>query len=108
VLLGMGGVAAEVFGDTALRRLPLSRDDAQAMVAELRGAALLRGHRGAPPMDVPALVQALLDFAAMGEALGDSLVTAEVNPLFVLPEGQGVRAADALAVLAEATSGTLA
>jgi acyl-CoA synthetase (NDP forming) len=108
VLLGMGGVAAEVFGDTALRLLPLSRDDAQAMVAELRGAALLRGHRGAPPMDVPALVQALLDFAAMGEALGDSLVTAEVNPLFVLPEGQGVRAADALAVMAEATSGTLA
>jgi acyl-CoA synthetase (NDP forming) len=105
VLLGMGGVAAEVFGDTALRLLPLSRDDAQAMVAELRGAVLLRGHRGGPEMDVPALVQALLDFAAMGETLGPRLVTAEVNPLFVLPRGQGVRAADALAVLAGEATG---
>jgi acyl-CoA synthetase (NDP forming) len=101
----MGGVAAEVFGDTALRLLPLSRDDAQAMVAELRGAVLLRGHRGGPAMDVPALVQALLDFAAMGETLGPRLVTAEVNPLFVLPRGQGVRAADALAVLAGEATG---
>ena len=101
VLLGMGGVAAEVFGDTALRLLPLSRAEAEAMVAELRGAALLHGHRGSPAMDVAALVQALLDFAAMGEALGARLVTAEVNPLFVLPRDQGVRAADALAVLAE-------
>ena len=100
VLLGLGGVAAEVFGDTALRLLPLSRTEAEAMVAELRGTALLRGHRGGSAMDVPALVQALLDFAAMGEALGARLVTAEVNPLFVLPQGQGVRAADALAVLA--------
>jgi acyl-CoA synthetase (NDP forming) len=106
LLLGMGGVAAEVFGDTALRLLPLSRDDAEAMVAELRGAVLLRGHRGGPAMDVPALVQALLDFAAMGEALGARLVTAEVNPLFVLPQGQGVRAADALAVLAGEAAGT--
>lgn len=106
VLLGMGGVAAEVFGDTALRLLPLSRDDAQAMVAELRGAVLLRGHRGGAAMDVPALVQALLDFAAMGEALGPRLVTAEVNPLFVLPQGQGVRAADALAVLEGDAPGT--
>jgi succinyl-CoA synthetase beta subunit len=72
----------------------------------LRGAALLRGHRGGPAMDVPALVQALLDFAAMGQALGARLVTAEVNPLFVLPQGQGVRAADARAVLAEDPTGT--
>jgi hypothetical protein len=70
------------------------------MVAELRGTALLRGHRGGSARDVPALVQALRDFAARGEALGARLVTAEVNPLFVLPQGQGVRAADALAVLA--------
>jgi acyl-CoA synthetase (NDP forming) len=101
ILLGMGGVMAEVFEDTALRLLPIGRAEAEAMVAELRGAKLLRGFRGRPACDVPALVQAVLDFAAMGEALGGRLVTAEVNPLFVLPEGQGVRAADALAVLTE-------
>jgi acyl-CoA synthetase (NDP forming) len=99
ILLGMGGVAAEVFGDTALRLLPIDRAEAEAMVTELRGARLLHGFRGRPAADVPSLVQALLDFAAMGAALGDRLVTAEINPLFVLPAGDGVRAADGLAVL---------
>jgi hypothetical protein len=70
------------------------------MLTELRGAPLLRGFRGRPPADVAALIEAVLAFARMGEALGDRLVTAEINPLFVLPEGQGVRAADGLAVLA--------
>jgi acyl-CoA synthetase (NDP forming) len=101
ILLGMGGVAAELFGDTALRLLPLSRLDAEAMVDELRGAPLLRGFRGRPKADTAALIEAVLAFARMGEALGELLVEAEINPLFVLPEGQGVRAADGLAVLAE-------
>jgi acyl-CoA synthetase (NDP forming) len=100
ILLGMGGVAAELFGDTALRLLPIDAAEAAAMVEELRGAPLLRGFRGRPRADEAALIQAVLAFARMGEALGERLVTAEINPLFVLPEGQGAKAADALAVLA--------
>ncbi len=100
LLLGMGGVATELFGDTALRLLPVDRAEVEAMLAELRGAALLRGHRGAPPCDVEALIEAALGFARLGEVLGDRLVTAEINPLFVMPQGGGVRAADGLAVLA--------
>jgi acyl-CoA synthetase (NDP forming) len=100
VLLGMGGVAAELFGDTALRMLPVDRGEVQAMIDGLRGAKLLRGYRGRPAADMAALVEAVLALAAMGEALGDRLVTAEINPLFVLPAGGGVRAADGLAVLA--------
>ncbi|MGG5820243.1 acetate--CoA ligase family protein [Falsiroseomonas sp. HW251] len=99
ILLGMGGVAAELFGDTALRLLPIDRAEAEAMLAELRGAALLRGFRGRPHADVAALLDAVLAFARMGEALGERLVTAEINPLFVMPAGQGVLAADGLAVL---------
>lgn len=99
VLLGAGGTAAEVFGDSQLRMLPLSRSDAEGMVRGLKIARVLAGFRGAPPGDVPALVDAVLAFSRMGEALGDRLLEAEINPLFVLPEGQGVRAADGLAVL---------
>lgn len=99
VLLGAGGTAAEVFGDTQLRMLPLTRADAEAMVRGLKAHRLLTGFRGAPPADVPALVEAVLAFSRMGEALGARLLEAEINPLFVLPEGQGVRAADGLAVL---------
>ncbi|WP_458094650.1 acetate--CoA ligase family protein [Roseomonas sp. WA12] len=100
ILLGMGGVTAELLKDTALRLPPLTRADAEGMVAELRTAPLLTGYRGAPPADVPALVDAILAFSAMAEAMGERLLEAEINPLFVLPEGQGVRAADGLAVLA--------
>ncbi len=100
VLLGMGGVAAELFRDTAMRLLPLGRADAEAMLRDLKTWPLLDGFRGAPRCDVAALVDAILAFAAMAEALGDRLVEAEINPVFVMPEGQGVRAVDGLAVLA--------
>ena len=97
VLLGLGGVTAELFEDVAIRMLPIGRADAEAMVGELKALALLTGFRGTPPADVPALVDAMLAFATMAVALGDRLVEAEINPLFVLP--QGVRAADGWAVL---------
>ncbi|WP_338665363.1 acetate--CoA ligase family protein [Pararoseomonas sp. SCSIO 73927] len=99
LLLGSGGVAAELFQDTALRLLPVTRADAEAMVGELKAAALLRGYRGAAPADVPALIDAVMAFAAMAGAAGERLLEAEINPLFVLPEGQGARAVDGLAVL---------
>ena len=101
VLLGMGGIAAELVGDTSVRMLPISRADAAAMIAELKTSGLLSGYRGAAKRDVPALVDAILAFAGMAEALGDGLLEAEVNPLFVLPDGQGVLAADGLVVLGE-------
>lgn len=99
VLLGMGGVGAELFDDTAIRLLPLTRADAEAMIRELKGYRLLTGFRGAPPCDIGALADAVLAFAEMGTALGDRLREAEVNPLFVLRQGEGVRAADGLVVL---------
>jgi acyl-CoA synthetase (NDP forming) len=99
ILLGSGGVAAELFQDTTLRLLPIARGDAAAMVDELKAARLLRGYRGAAPADIPALVDAVMAFATMAGAAGERLLEAEINPLFVLPEGQGVRAADGLVVL---------
>ncbi|HWX50167.1 MAG TPA: acetate--CoA ligase family protein [Roseomonas sp.] len=100
LLLGLGGVTAELFEDTALRPLPVTRPEVEAMLEELRAAKLLHGFRGAPPADIPALVEAVLAFATMAMTAGERLREAEINPLFVLPEGQGVRAADGLAVLA--------
>ena len=99
VLVGMGGVTAELVADTSMRMLPLTRADAEAMVAELKTAKLLTGYRNQPARDVGALVDAIMAFAAMAEGLGDRLAEAEINPLFVMPAGQGVRAADGLAVI---------
>ena len=87
VLLGLGGVTAELFDDVAIRLLPIGRTDAEAMVGELKAHKLLTGFRGAPPGDIAALVDAVVAFAAMADQLGDRLVEAEINPLFVLPQG---------------------
>lgn len=104
ILLGMGGVTAELFKDTTLRLLPpqggLGRSDALALARELKTWPLLDGFRGRPPADVDALVDAIVAFSQMAAQLGDRLVEAEINPVFVLPKGQGVRAADGVAVLA--------
>lgn len=104
ILLGMGSVTAELFNDTTLRLLAddqeLSREEALAMVKELKTWPLLDGFRGRPRCDVDALVSAIVAFSRMTLQLGDRLVEAEINPVFVLPVGQGVRAADGVVVLA--------
>ena len=105
VLLGMGGVTAELFHDTTLRLLPpqggLGRADALDMVRELKTWPLLDGFRGRPKADLEALVSTIVAFSRMAAQLGDRLVEAEINPVFVLPAGQGVRAADGVAILRE-------
>jgi len=108
ILLGMGGVTAELFKDTTMRLLPqdkdglgsLSREEALGMAQELKTWPLLDGFRGRPKLDVDALVDAIVAFSRMTAQLGDRLVEAEANPVFVLPRGQGVRAADGVVVLA--------
>jgi len=103
VLLGMGGITAELFNDTALRLVSesgLSRAEALALAKELKIWPLLDGFRGKPKADVEALISAIVAFSQMAVQLGDRLVEAEINPLLVLPMGQGVRALDGVAVLA--------
>jgi acyl-CoA synthetase (NDP forming) len=98
VLLGLGGITAELFNDTSLRLAPLSRRDAEEMIADLKGAALLQGFRGRARGDIAALASAIVAFSQMVMDVGDRLSEAEINPLFVLPAGQGVRAGDGLVV----------
>ncbi len=103
VLLGMGGVAAELLSDTTMRMLvpgaALTLEDARAMLRELKTWPLLDGYRGRPLCDVDALAAAIVAFSRMAAQMGDRLVEAEINPLFVLPQGQGVLAADGVVVL---------
>lgn len=103
ILLGMGGVAAELLKDTTMRLLPpeggLGMAEARAMARDLVTWPLLDGFRGRPKCDVEALARAIVAFSRMVAQLGDRLAEAEINPVFVLPAGQGVKAADGLVVL---------
>ncbi|TDD05802.1 acetate--CoA ligase family protein [Nonomuraea diastatica] len=94
LLAGLGGVWAEALGDTALRLCPITEEDARSMLASLRGAALLRGWRGGPPVDVDAVVELLVTVAGPG-GLWERLELGEfeLNPVIAGPSG--VVAADA-------------
>ncbi|WP_327283928.1 MULTISPECIES: acetate--CoA ligase family protein [unclassified Streptomyces] len=98
VTVGLGGVLVEVLHDAAVRVPPFGEDQARAMLTELRGHALLEGVRGAPPADVDALVEVVLRVQRMALELGGVLSELDINPLMVLPRGQGAVALDALAI----------
>ncbi|MFK0257503.1 acetate--CoA ligase family protein [Streptomyces sp. NPDC090445] len=98
VTVGLGGVLVEVLHDAAVRVPPFGEDQARAMLAELRGRALLDGVRGAPPADADALVEVVLRVQRMALELGGVLSELDINPLMVLPRGQGAVALDALAI----------
>jgi acetate---CoA ligase (ADP-forming) len=99
VLVGLGGVAAEALEDVQLMLAPVAAQEARAMLGQLRGIRLLRGFRGAPAADEAALAEAIVTLSAYALRRSDVLETLEINPLLVLPAGQGVVALDALATL---------
>ena len=68
------------------------------MMAEVKGAQLLQGFRGRPAADLEALADTLVRVAYLAMHLEGHLAELDINPLMVLPSGQGVKAVDALAV----------
>lgn len=103
ILLGAGGTAAEIFKDTAMRVLApgtvMAKADALALARQLKSWPLLDGYRGRATCDVDALADAIVAFSTMAASLDERLLEAEINPIFVLPVGQGVRAADGVAII---------
>ncbi|WP_027284532.1 acetate--CoA ligase family protein [Rubritepida flocculans] len=96
VLLGAGGVLAELHRDVAIRLAPLHLDEAREMIAEVRALRVLTGWRGLPRGDLEALAQAIL---AMGRlAALETVKEAEVNPLMI--HERGLTVADAWVVRA--------
>jgi len=93
IVCGFGGIFVELLRDVAVRVPPIDHAEALAMLAELRGAALLRGTRGRPPADVAALADALVRVARLAE-VRTSVRALDLNPLVVLDEGRGAVAVD--------------
>jgi acyl-CoA synthetase (NDP forming) len=98
VLLGAGGVLSELHRDIALRLAPVDADEARAMIAEVRALTPLTGWRNLPRGDLDALAKAVVAVSRL--AALDGVREAEINPLIVHPEGQGVTVADAWIVRA--------
>jgi succinyl-CoA synthetase beta subunit len=100
VVLGVGGVLAEIYRDLALRLAPVTEEEARGMIEEIQGLAVIRGYRGLPRGDIAALARAVSAFSQLAH-LEPRVAEAEINPLLVKPEGEGVVAVDGLLVLAD-------
>lgn len=96
VAFGFGGVMAELLRDTALLPAPFTAAAAESALRRLKGAALLDGFRGAPPVDVPALAKILADFSRFVADHADTIEEIDVNPLICT--GESITAVDALVV----------
>ena len=94
--VGAGGVLVEMLKDAAVMLLPVTAEEIREKLMSLRVARLLEGFRGKPRGDIRGTIKAILAIADFAERHADRLVELDVNPLFVLPEGRGAIAADAL------------
>jgi acetyltransferase len=100
VTVGHGGVLANLLSRSVTRPAPVSRAEAEAMVSALPGHELFEGYRNQPPRDVEALIDAIVATSLLVTRLADEGMNFELdlNPLMLLPEGDGAVLADALLV----------
>lgn len=96
VMLAAGGIWAEVAKDRSIRLAPVSVETAREMIGEVNALKTLTGLRGKPRGDLEALARAVSDLSQLAARPQLRVTEAEVNPLLILAEGQGVRAVDAL------------
>ena len=98
VMVGLGGVATELFRDVIYRPAPVGVEEAATMLDQLKAAPLLKGFRGAPKADIAACARLIAQLSLLATRLGETVADIELNPVLVHPHGQGVTIADALVV----------
>ena len=98
VMVGAGGVLAEVVDDVAFGKAPIDDAQAKRMIAGLSVARVLEGARGRPRCDMDALAAAVAALSRFAAAHADVVESVDVNPFVVLPEGEGGLALDALVI----------
>ena len=98
-VFGLGGIFVELLNDVAVRPCPFEPDEAREMILSIRGAAILKGLRGQPPVDIDALARMLSRLSVFAAGAGERLVSVDLNPVLALPEGQGAFALDAVVEL---------
>ena len=101
IAVGVGGVLAEIYHDITVAMAPVTVKAARDMIEKVRGLAPIRGYRNLPRGDVDALARAIAVWSTLAMLPGSNITGAELNPLVVGPEGQGVVAVDALLIRTE-------
>lgn len=99
VMFGLGGIFVEVLKDVTFRVTPFNKAQAEEMIGEIKGAAILAGARGEKPKDRAALAQTIFDYSCMVYDLQDEIKESDANPVLVYEDGQGLKVADARIIL---------
>ncbi len=99
ITVGLGGVLAEIYKDASTRLAPVDAAEALQMIEEVKGLATIRGYRNLPKGDVAALAKTIAAFSSLAHASFAAVSEAEINPLLIKREGEGVVAVDGLVVL---------
>lgn len=94
IMFGLGGIYIEILKDITFRIAPIGIEDAKEMIQEIRSFPLLKGTRGERPVDINTIVDNILWLSQMVTDFPE-IVEMDINPLFVLPEGEGTIALDA-------------
>ncbi|NTY58335.1 acetate--CoA ligase family protein [Mycolicibacterium sphagni] len=94
IVVAAGGTLVELLADRAVACAPVSREAAVTLLRSLHTAPLLDGWRGAPPVDIDTLADAIIGFSQLASELGENLDAVEANPIIASPTG--VVAVDAL------------
>jgi acyl-CoA synthetase (NDP forming) len=98
ILFGLGGIFVEVVQDFSLRVLPITYQDAEEMVEDTLASTVLRGVRGGGKRDIPALIEVILKVAQLTMDSNGLIEEIDINPLVVMPMGEGCLALDALVI----------
>ena len=96
IMLAAGGIWTDLLRDRSIRLAPVSVATAKEMIGEVRALKILTGLRGKPRGDLAALAEAISALSQLAVQPEHGVLEAEVNPLMIMAEGQGVLAVDAL------------
>jgi acetate---CoA ligase (ADP-forming) len=99
VMLAAGGIWAEVARDRSIRLAPVSVATALEMIGEVRSLKTVSGLRGKQRGDLEALARAVSALSQLATQPGHGVREAEINPMMVMAQGQGVMAVDALVLV---------
>ncbi len=99
LVMGLGGVFVEILADVAIRIPPISANEARRALESLKGQKVFSGVRGALPADLDTLAETAARLSWLAYDLGDDIAEMDLNPVVVLPKGQGAFAVDALLVM---------
>ncbi|MEM0211588.1 MAG: acetate--CoA ligase family protein [Candidatus Methanomethylicia archaeon] len=96
IMFGLGGIFVEILKDVTFRIVPITREDAEEMIREIRGYPLLKGYRGQPPVDENAIIEALMKTSKL---LMDfpKIEQLDLNPIFAYEKG--IKVIDARIIL---------